>query len=112
VLETIQESPGHASLLLRMPPDLLCLRGHFADLPVVPAAMQLGWALAFAAELLAVGAAMRSLRATKFTRLIQPGQMLRLIIAADTARSSMEFEYRSAAGRHSGGRILFGDTDA
>lgn len=52
VLETHVEPPCYAQLSLLVPPDLHCPRGHFPGLPIVPGAMQPGWVLAFASELL------------------------------------------------------------
>lgn len=106
VLETRVESPGHARLTLLVTPDLRCLRGHFPGLPVVPGAMQLGWVLAFASELLGSQPTLRGLQSVKFHRLVLPGQTLCLTIQLDQEREAIQFEYESAAGRHSSGRVL------
>jgi len=112
VLETHVEPPCHARLVLFVPPDLGCLRGHFPGLPIVPGAMQLGWVLAFAAELLGSPPVLRGLQSVKFQRLVQPGQTLRLTIQLDPGREALQFEYESAAGRHSSGRVLLGGAGA
>ncbi len=112
VLETRVEPPCHARLTLFVPPDLRCLRGHFPGLPIVPGAMQLGWVLAFASELLGSRPVLRGLQSVKFQRLVQPGQLLRLTIKLDPGQEAIQFEYESAAGRHSSGRVLLGGVDA
>jgi 3-hydroxymyristoyl/3-hydroxydecanoyl-(acyl carrier protein) dehydratase len=112
VLETHVEPPCHARLALLVPPDLRCLRGHFPGLPIVPGAMQLGWVIAFAAELLGSRPVLRGLQSVKFQRLVQPGQTLRLTIKLDPGQEEIQFEFESAAGRHSSGRVLLGDAGA
>ena len=97
---------------LRVPPDLACLRGHFPLLPVVPGAAQLGWALAFGAELIGTPRTLNGARSVKFERIIQPGGTLRLHLEAESAGGNLRFEYSSAAGRHSSGRIAAGSGDA
>lgn len=97
---------GHAATIdLRIPPDLDCLRGHFPELPVVPGAAQLGWALEFGAEMLGVPATVRSLRSVKFERIIQPGRAVTLELAFEPDSRTLRFQYASASGRHSAGRI-------
>ena len=112
VLETHVEPPCHARLALLVPPDLRCLRGHFPGLPIVPGAMQLGWVLGFASELLGSRAVLRGLQSVKFHRLVQPGQTLCLTIKLDPGQGAIQFEYGSAAGRHSSGRVLLGAVGA
>jgi 3-hydroxymyristoyl/3-hydroxydecanoyl-(acyl carrier protein) dehydratase len=112
VLETHVEPPCHAQLSLLVTPDLRCLRGHFPGLPIVPGAMQLGWVLVFASELLGSPPVLRGLQSVKFQRLVQPGQTLSLTIKLDQGQETIQFEYESAAGRHSSGRVLLGGAGA
>jgi len=110
----VASQPGEgpsAVLELRVQPDLACLRGHFPVLPVVPGAVQLGWALAFGAELLGTSPAMRGCLSVKFERIIQPGRSLRLLITSEAGHSMLRFEYSSALGKHSSGRIETGRAD-
>ena len=100
-----------ATVELRVPPDLACLRGHFPRLPVVPGAAQLGWVLAFGAELIGTPGTLHGARSVKFERIIQPGRALRLRLEAEPG-GELRFEYSSAAGRHSSGRIATGPGDA
>jgi 3-hydroxymyristoyl/3-hydroxydecanoyl-(acyl carrier protein) dehydratase len=100
-----------ATIDLRIQPDLACLRGHFATLPVVPGAVQLGWALDFGAEMLGTPRALRDALSVKFERIIQPGRSLSLRIAADEGASTLRFEFACARGRYSGGRIVIAGAD-
>jgi 3-hydroxymyristoyl/3-hydroxydecanoyl-(acyl carrier protein) dehydratase len=93
------------SIALRIQPDLDCLRGHFPAIPLVPGAVQLGWALAFGAELLGLPSTMAGARSVKFERIIQPGHSLWLNLAVQAAGAELRFEFASANGRHSSGRI-------
>jgi 3-hydroxymyristoyl/3-hydroxydecanoyl-(acyl carrier protein) dehydratase len=108
LLETRVEPPSYARLALLVPSDLRCLRGHFPGLPIVPGAIQLGWVLAFASELLGSRPVLRGLQSVKFQRLVLPGQTLSLTIRLDQEREIIQFEFVSAAGRHSSGRVLLG----
>jgi 3-hydroxymyristoyl/3-hydroxydecanoyl-(acyl carrier protein) dehydratase len=112
VTETRVEPPFHAQLTLQVKPDLRCLRGHFPGLPIVPGAIQIGWVLAYASELLGSRPFLSGLRSVKFQRLVLPGQTLRLTIKLDKKREAIHFEYESAAGRHSSGRVLLGADSA
>jgi hypothetical protein len=94
-----------ATIELRVQPDLRWLQGHFPGLPVVPGAVQLGWALQFGAEMLGTPATMRAARSVKFERVIQPGRTLTLRLAAGDGPPTLRFEYASARGRYSSGRI-------
>lgn len=112
VVVVSQPGEGRTAVLeLRVQPDLACLRGHFPLLPVVPGAVQLGWALAFGAELLGALPVMRACISVKFERIIQPGRSLRLLITSEVSHSMLRFEYSSALGRHSSGRIETGRAD-
>lgn len=111
VLTSLRGDGCTASLELRVPPDLACLRGHFPTLPIVPGAAQLGWAVEFGAEFLGTATTMRACSLVKFERIIQPGRLLRLRIAAETDASRIHFEISSALGRHSSGRIETGSAD-
>ncbi len=105
VMASRSEEGQTATLELRVQPDLACLRGHFPALPVVPGAVQLGWALEFGAEFLGSASSMRACLSVKFERIIQPGRSLRLLVASEVGTSMLRVEYWSALGRHSSGRI-------
>lgn len=105
VTEQHGDGPESVVIGMRVPPDLCWLRGHFPELPLVPGAVQIGWALEFGAESLGTSLSMRALRSIKFERIIQPGQSLCLHIAAKSSSSTLRFEYRSESGRHSFGQI-------
>lgn len=101
-----------ATISLRIQPDLACLRGHFPGLPVVPGAIQLGWALEFGVAFLGARAVLRAVRTVKFERIIQPGRSIRLHLSTEPGSDALRFEYASDSGRHSIGRIETGQTDA
>jgi 3-hydroxymyristoyl/3-hydroxydecanoyl-(acyl carrier protein) dehydratase len=105
VTERRGDPPVVAVYGLRVPPDLCCLKGHFPELPLVPGAILLGWAMEFGAESLGTSLSLRAMRSIKFERIVQPGQSLRLRIVAEPVSSTLRFEYLSEAGRHSSGQI-------
>jgi 3-hydroxymyristoyl/3-hydroxydecanoyl-(acyl carrier protein) dehydratase len=108
IVAAVRAAAQAVTVDLRVQPDLACLWGHFPLLPVVPGAAQLGWALEFGAELIGTPGTLNGARSVKFERIIQPGGSLRLRLEAEPAGGELRFEYSSAAGRHSSGRIATG----
>lgn len=91
---------------LLMSADLACLVGHFPGHPVVPGAMQVGWALALAAMYLGTPDACREMEALKFRHLLQPGQRVTLTLRHDRARNKLHFVWRAGDVVYSSGRLL------
>jgi len=109
---SVAASPSGVTAHLRIPPDLHALRGHFAAMPIVPGAVQVGWAIDFARQLLGVSGDFVGLDATKFRRIVQPGHLVELALEWYPERRELRFEYRSEGLRSSLGRIRLGATDA
>ncbi|MCP4905958.1 MAG: hypothetical protein GY910_13360, partial [bacterium] len=61
-----------------VPVDLACLPGHFPGHPVVPAVLQLGWAVEVAGELLGTRPRLVGAPTLKFLEPLQPGQTFRI----------------------------------
>jgi hypothetical protein len=97
---------------LRIPPDLRALRGHFPDLPVVPGAIHVGWALALARRALGVPGSLAEIPAVKFRRIVQPGHELSLSLEWQDERRMLSFALASSSGSHSAGRLVMGPPDA
>jgi len=97
---------GEASVRLRIPPDLRALQGHFDRMPIVPGVLQVGWALRLAAEAFETDQRLAGIDATKFRRIVQPGDELELTLRWQPARRVLNFRFDSSGGARSSGRIL------
>lgn len=97
---------------LRVPEDLPFLEGHFANFPVVPGTVQLGWAVAATRALLGHPAAVRCVEALKFPTLLRPGDvaLLRVEVSADGTRLHFGIETPGESTRvFASGRFTIGD---
>lgn len=81
--------------------------GHFPQVPILPGVAQLDWAIHFAREAFALRTPVLRVEALKFQQVVRPGTRLHLELRLDVARGAVTFAWRSAAGSHAGGRVLF-----
>lgn len=94
------------TLRLRIPRELAYFPGHFPQAPVLPGAVQIAWALQFAATRLGASPRCRELEALKFQRLLQPGDAVTLALRLDRARGKLHFTYREGDVAYSSGRLV------
>jgi 3-hydroxymyristoyl/3-hydroxydecanoyl-(acyl carrier protein) dehydratase len=94
---------GHAFRLV-VPPDLRWFDGHFPGDPIVPAVVQVDWAIHFGCELGFDPDRFSGFSRLKFKRVITPNTELRLVLTATTDKLGFLFE--SADGIHSQGTVL------
>ncbi len=104
-------TPAHAQIRLRIPADLVYLRGHFPQTPIVPGVVLTQWAIDEAASLFKHPRRVAALSSVKFHQVLQPGDEveLRLTNTAD----STQFSYTLGDTRYASGKILWrGDAAA
>jgi acyl-CoA synthetase (AMP-forming)/AMP-acid ligase II len=101
--------PAHAQASIALAPDLLVFDGHFPGSPILPGVAQVDWAIGFARERFAMPARFLRMDALKFSQPALPGMHLDLELHWNAAAATLQFEFRSTAGRHSSGRIVFAD---
>lgn len=106
-IEALERANDRLSLRFVVSPTLPYFEGHFADVPVLPGVVQVGWAIEFARIHVPFSARFRSLAAVKFRRVIQPRAAVTLDLVANAARRELAFEYRCGDEACSSGRILF-----
>jgi acyl-coenzyme A synthetase/AMP-(fatty) acid ligase/3-hydroxymyristoyl/3-hydroxydecanoyl-(acyl carrier protein) dehydratase len=104
--------PAHAQASIALAPDLLVFDGHFPGAPILPGVAQVDWAIAFARERFEMPARFVRLDALKFSQPALPGMHLDIEWHWNAATATLQFEYRSTAGRHSSGRIMFAEAEA
>jgi 3-hydroxymyristoyl/3-hydroxydecanoyl-(acyl carrier protein) dehydratase len=105
-----QQQQGEYTLALRVPVDLVYFPGHFPQAPVLPGAVQIAWALAFAATRLGTPTRCHVMEALKFQQLLRPGDRADLTLHNDVARQKLHFAYRHGDKAYSSGRLAWGAT--
>jgi 3-hydroxymyristoyl/3-hydroxydecanoyl-(acyl carrier protein) dehydratase len=65
------------------------------------------WAIAHGRRLFDIAGGFMRMEALKFHRIFQPGPAMRLELEWRADRARLTFQFSSAAGRHSSGRIFF-----
>lgn len=105
VLEQRQQG-NELHLRLAVPLDLACFTGHFPKTPVLPGVVQIDWAIALAAPLLAEPRRFAGMEVLKFQHLVRPGDELSLVLRLDSERGKLYFSYTCAGQPCSSGRVL------
>ena len=103
---------AHAQASLVLSPELPVFDGHFPGAPILAGVAQVHWAIGFARERFPMPARFIRMDALKFSQPALPGMHLDLELHWNAAAATLQFEYRSTAGRHSSGRVVFAETQA
>ena len=103
--EIVRPAPNTLRCDLRVPFDLAVFEGHFASIPIVPAVLQVGWAVDLLRLHLHADARFAGIASAKFRRVMHPGMALTLALTRDGDRA--RFEYGSGGALVSTGRLLF-----
>ena len=101
--------PAHAQASVVLDPALLVFEGHFPGAPILPGVAQVDWAIAFGRERFDMPASFIRMDALKFSQPALPGMHVDIDLHWNAATATLQFEYRSTAGRHSSGRIVFAE---
>src|SRR5262249_28170654 len=98
----------HAPNLLerscRVPEDLSCFPGHFPELPVVPAVLQLDWAMDLVADLLDGPPCVEEIDPLKFAAFLRPGDRFQ-IRARVVSSDRVEFRVWGGETEYAQGRL-------
>jgi len=87
-----------------VPQDLSCFPGHFPDLPVVPALLQLDWAMQLACELLEAPPQVEEIELLKILAPLEPGDRFRIHVRS-IGETRIEFRIWSEESEHARGRV-------
>jgi 3-hydroxymyristoyl/3-hydroxydecanoyl-(acyl carrier protein) dehydratase len=101
---------GQWTLALRIPLDLIYFPGHFPQAPILPGAVQVAWALAFATRRLGTPLRCHVIEALKFQQLLRPGDRADLTLRHDLERHKLHFAYRYGEKAYSSGRLAWSAT--
>lgn len=103
----IDDEVASAHVSLRIPDTLFYFSGHFPGNPVLPGVVQLEWVLRYASELFGVIDDLTRLENVKFQHIIQPGDLVNLVLNWDASRSRLTYVYSSTLHNCSSGRVVF-----
>ncbi|MGZ5053927.1 MAG: AMP-binding protein, partial [Methylobacter sp.] len=106
---SLEMTPDHVRLGLKVPEDLLYFPDHFADYPVLPGVVQLAWLERFGKLFFAIDEPFSHMEVVKFTQIIQPGAELTLALDWKAVTGKLYFNFSSGHGAHSSGRMIYGD---
>jgi 3-hydroxymyristoyl/3-hydroxydecanoyl-(acyl carrier protein) dehydratase len=94
-----------AEYLFHIPANLAWFDGHFPDEPILPAVVQVDWAIHFGQSLGFEPDQFAGFARLKFMAIIQPDMLVRLRMT--TSETALGFAYESSAGLHSKGTVKF-----
>jgi 3-hydroxymyristoyl/3-hydroxydecanoyl-(acyl carrier protein) dehydratase len=98
-------TPREVRLQLRLASDLLYFQGHFPGAAILPAVVQIDWAMHYAADLLGVVGTFTGMDRLKFSRVLRPGDDPELHLELRPEKQRLEFSYSTERGRHSAGQL-------
>ncbi|MDO9161487.1 MAG: AMP-binding protein [Methylococcaceae bacterium] len=92
---------------LKVPEDLVYFPDHFASYPLLPGVVQLAWAEHFGKLFFVINKPFRHMEVIKFIKIIQPGDELTLTLNWKANTGKLYFNFSSAQGPHSSGRMVY-----
>ena len=90
-----QLNEAHVELELRVDEDILDLKGHFKDFPILPGVTQIDWAIHYANEFLHVPTSFKGMEVIKFQEPILPNSVITLRLDWDAEKQKLAFQYTS-----------------
>lgn len=94
----------------RVPDDLSCFAGHFPGAPVVPAVLQVDWAIDLAAQIVGRTPRIAEIESLKLRAPLGPGQRFRLRVTL-TRSNQLDFEISDDRATHASGRFRLEDAE-
>jgi hypothetical protein len=107
-LTALRRFDGGVELDLFIPADLVQLRGHFPDFPVLPGVAQIDWAVRYSAQYLDAPIDVGKAFQIKFRRITTAPSSITLKLIRNLDRRQVEFEYRQDESILSSGALKLG----
>jgi 3-hydroxymyristoyl/3-hydroxydecanoyl-(acyl carrier protein) dehydratase len=105
---SVKEIQEDIVITLFIPADLYYFNGHFTSKPILAGVVQIDWAIFYGQQHFAINGKFNSMEVIKFHEFIEPESEVELTISYNASKNKLKFQYQSALGRHSSGRIVFG----
>lgn len=102
----VRSEGGQVELDLVVEPDLLWFQGHFPGQPILPGVVQLDWALSFACQHLRLAVETARQFQVKYKSGIFPDDRLTLVLAHQSIKNHLSFEYRRGGTVCSSGQVV------
>jgi 3-hydroxymyristoyl/3-hydroxydecanoyl-(acyl carrier protein) dehydratase len=100
-----RDTPRRVRLELRLSRELLYFEGHFPGAAILPAVVQIDWAMHYAREHLALLGTFTGMDRLKFSRVLLPQDEPELRLEYQPEKRRLEFSYVTELGRHSSGQL-------
>jgi 3-hydroxymyristoyl/3-hydroxydecanoyl-(acyl carrier protein) dehydratase len=98
-------TPREVRVRLRLPAELSYFQGHFPAAAILPAVVQIDWAMRYSRELLGLAGNFRGMDRLKFSRVLMPRDEPELRLELQPEKQRVEFSYSTSRGRHSSGQL-------
>ena len=92
---------------LKIPANLPYFQGHFEQCRLLPGVVQIGWAIELGRKYLSFAGTFSALSAVKFTRVIQPDDVIMLELEYSSEKRQLDFAYDLDGRACSSGSVLF-----
>ena len=105
---SVEEHDDKVVMLLMVNKELRYFDGHFDNKPILPGVVQVDWAAKYGQQYFTIEGVFQRLEVVKFHEFIEPDASIELILSYQKNKNRIQFQYSSAKGVHSSGRIVFG----
>jgi 3-hydroxymyristoyl/3-hydroxydecanoyl-(acyl carrier protein) dehydratase len=105
----VKMASAQIELLLRVPGDLVYFPDHFSSYPLLPGVVQIAWVEHFGKLFFILDKPFLQMEVIKFVKVIRPGDELTLLLDWKAVSGKLQFNFSSALGIHSSGRMVYGD---
>jgi 3-hydroxymyristoyl/3-hydroxydecanoyl-(acyl carrier protein) dehydratase len=104
----VEKTGDNVELKLNVPEDLIYFPDHFSSYPILPGVVQIAWAEHFGKLFFPLDEPFLQMEVIKFVKVIQPGAELKLMLNWKASPGKLYFNFSSALGTHSSGRMVYG----
>lgn len=101
ILSWISSHPVHR-LLLKVYPDIVFMKGHFPNNPILAGVVQVHWAVSIAMSIFNFSDTPSEIKRLKFKNIVQPPVILELLLN-QKRENELEFQFNSHGKVHSSG---------
>lgn len=108
ILSWISNHPTHR-LLLKVHPEIVFMKGHFPNRPILAGVVQVHWAVSIAMSILGFSDAPTEIKRLKFKNIVQPPVVLELLLNQKKGKE-LEFQFTSHGKVHSSGCLAMTGT--
>lgn len=98
---------GMVEITFSIPADLVYLKGHFPEMPIVPGVVQLHWAVEFAQEFFEIPGSISQGKQIKFTTIMAPLAVVCLTLLHEIDKKCCTYTYKTGDKIYSSGSFYY-----